>query len=374
MVNFESNENSKTLLVYNRDFHKQSMIAFKDCLNLCPGDLYKIFYSYRYRSNTGTYLMTDTLVKLLDAKWIYPNDFESIESGKADTLVTNAFHCISPRFYFDKTYWQRILDSGIRVVPMTCGFRYHEDGKMYLTKDIVYILKQISERNEIGVRGEKAADILEKNGIKNVRIIGCHSLFYWNNRKYEIKKEKRSIHSLNFNFNQCYSDYFESHVEFCERSLPFFNYIYNLFLQNNIDIKYTMQTAFFKEWTGFNNFSNYEILKRFPEECGRYYFSVDDWVNGISDVDFSIGTQFHGSVAAILAGIPTLMITIDDRMRELCKVHSIPNIDISEFRQDKPIEYYYDLIDYSDFNRNYSANYDNFFDYCTKNGVILRNE
>ena len=257
---------------------------------------------------------------------------------------------------------------------MTCGFRYHEDGDICLSSDIVYILKQISERNEIGVRGEKAADILEKNGIKNVRIIGCHSLFYWNNRQYEVKKTENKIYKINFNFNQCYQDFFESHMEFCQRSLPFFRYMFSLFEQNNFDIKYTMQTAFFKEWTGFNNFSNYEILKRFPEECGRYYFSVDDWVNGIRDVDFSIGTQFHGSVAAILAGIPTIMITIDDRMRELCKVHSIPNINISDFRQDKPIEYYYGLADYSAFNNNYSRNYDNFIEYCARNGVWLRNE
>lgn len=370
----DSNNESKTLLIYNRDFHKEDPITFRECITKNAREIYDKFYTYRYRLNTGTYLMTDTLAKLLDARWIYPNDFDTIENSGADTLVTNAFHCISPRFFFDKEYWQRILDSGIRIVPMTCGFRYHEHGQMELTNDIIYILSQISERNEIGVRGEMAADVLEKSGIKNVRIVGCQSLFYWNRGNYQINKDKKDISKINFNFNQCYTDFFESHVEFCERSLIFFKYIFNLFKQGKVDINYTMQTAFFKEWTGFNNFINYDYLKDFPEKCGKYYFSVDDWVEGIKNLDFSIGTQFHGSVAAILAGIPTLMITIDDRMKELCEVHSVPHIDISKFRPDMPIEYYYNLTDYSEFNEKYNANYDNFIDYCTKNGVKLRNE
>ena len=89
-------------------------------------------------------------------------------------------------FRSDREYWQRILDTGIKIVPMTCGFRYHEAGEIYLTNDMIYILKQISERNEIGVRGEKVADILNKYGINNLRIVGCQSLFYFNNRGFNV--------------------------------------------------------------------------------------------------------------------------------------------------------------------------------------------
>lgn len=371
-MEIKSNEKSNTLLVYNRDYHMQRPVLFKDCFDMKPQEVYDIFCSFRYRTNTGTYLMTDTLARLLDARWIYPNDFEIMECGKAKTLVTNAFHCISPRFYFDRKYWQKVLDTGINIVPMTCGFRYHEEGTFNLTDDMICILKQISERNEIGVRGERTADILDGYGIKNVRVIGCHSLFYWNNRKFKIDKTDKSIKSLNFNFNQCYTDYFESHSQFCSLSLPFFEYIRRLFENRTVDIQYTMQTFFLKEWIGYNNFTKYELVKEFTEKCGEYYFSVEDWINGIKNVDMSIGTQFHGNIAAILAGVPALIVTIDDRMRELCAVHHIPNIDIKDFDPNKSLQYYYDNINYTDFNMCFAANYDNFLGYCDRNGVNLK--
>ncbi len=371
-MSLSSNENSSTLLIYNRDYHQQSPVKYRDCFNKAPQELYDIFCSKRYRMNTGTFLMTDTLAKLLDAKWIYPYDFDAMKNSNVTALVTNAFHCISPKYVFDKDYWQRILDTGIKIVPMTCGFRYHEKGDIYLTEDMVYILTQIAERNEIGVRGEKSAEILNSYGIKNVRIVGCHSLFYHNIRDYQIKKKDRKIKKINFNFNQCYQDFFQSHLDFCRSSAVFFEYIYRYFKSHAYEIHYSMQTSFMKEWMGYNNFTHYEYVKEFPLKTGTYYFSVDDWIEGIRSCDFSLGTQFHGSVAAILSGVPALIFNIDDRMKELCQVHNIPNIDIEDFDKNKTLEYYFDKTDYTEFNKNYGALYDNFLEYCSKNEIKLR--
>jgi len=367
----KSNDSSSTLLIYNMDFHKQSSVTYKECSEKNMQECYEIFYSKRYRTNTGTFLMTDTLAKLLDSKWIYSGDFNSMKDSNFDVIVTNAFHCISPEFVFDRTYWQKILDTGLKIVPMTFGFRYHKNGEFYLTDDMVYIFRQISERNEIGVRGEKTAEILNSYGIKNIRIVGCHSLFYHNDRNFKIYKKSPSLKEINFNFNQCYSDFYWTHYEFCKYSVPFFKYIKKIYDDKTAKINYTMQTAFFKEWIGYSNFISYDSIKDFLMECGRYYFSVDDWIEGVKSVDMSVGTQFHGNIAAILAGVPTLEICIDDRMRELCKALKIPNIDIKDFDTEKSLEYYYDMIDYSEFNKSYCNLYDNFIDYCLKNGVKL---
>ncbi|MGN0401759.1 MAG: polysaccharide pyruvyl transferase family protein [Acetatifactor sp.] len=373
MEMFNSNDNSRTILIYNKDFHQQDSITFAECLSMKVEEIYNIFCTKRYRGNTGTYLMTDTLAKLLDAKWVYPYDFDSMNESSIKSIVTNAFHCMSPRFVFDREYWQKVLDLGVKIVPMTCGFRYHEEDSFFLTKDMIYILKQISERNEIGVRGERAATILESYGIKNIRIVGCHSLFYHNNRNFQIEKRDRyEIHRLNFNFNQCYADFFQSHVDFCNTSANLFNYVLEVFERKIIDIKYSLQTSFMKEWMGYNNFSNWERVREFVTNCGTYYFSVDDWIYGIRDCDFSIGTQFHGTIAALQAGIPSLIFAIDDRVRELCKVHYIPCIDIKKFDKSKPIIEYYKETDYEKFNREYSKLYDNFCDYCKVNDVDLR--
>jgi hypothetical protein len=363
---------SKTLLFYNDDWHKQRPLKFSECFDMPVSELLNVFHSTHYRGNTGTFLMTDCLAKNLDAEYVSAWDFEKLREYKISAIVTNALHCVSPRFVFDRAYWQKILDMNTKLVPLTFGFRYHENGDFFLTEDMVYIFKQIAERNEIGVRGEFVAEILDAYGVKNVRIVGCHSLFYPMDRNFRVDTAKQAVKSINFNFNQCYPDFFQTHLEFCIASLPVFNYFLALFSDKRVEIDYTMQTAFMKELMGFSNFTNFAVARDFVMSRGRYFFSVDDWIKALTGNDFSIGTQFHGNVAAILAGIPALLITIDKRMEELARYHKIPFIRAEDFDPKRPIEHYRERCDYTEFNNSYAACHDNFVDYCRKNGVALK--
>jgi len=60
-------------------------------------------------------------------------------------------------------------------------------------------------------------------------------------------------------------------------------------------------------------------------------------------------------------------------MEEMCKFHKIPYINISEFDVNKPLKYYKDLCDFSEFNKHYAENYNNYVDYCIKNDIMLKN-
>lgn len=363
-----------TVLFYNGDWHKQKPLTFIECMGKPVSELFEIFHKGNYRRNTGTFLMTDCLAKNIDAEYVSAFDFDRINELKPDTIVTNALHCVSPRFFFDKEYWQKLLDTGAKIVPMTFGFRYHENGDFYLTDDMIYIFKAISERNEIGVRGEIVAEILNKYGIKNVRIVGCHSLFYHNDKNFKVDSKKEKVQSINFCFNQCFSDFFQSHVDFCRLSLPIFNYFFSLYKKGSVNVDYTLQIAFMKEYSSYSNFTRFEWIQDFVVQKGRYFFSVDDWITALKKNDFSIGTQFHGNLAAILAKTPALIITIDKRMEELAKYHHIPFIKAEEFDVSKPIDYYFDLCDYSEFNKYYEKTYNEFVDYCYRNGVQLKSQ
>lgn len=113
-------------------------------------------------------------------------------------------------------------------------------------------------------------------------------------------------------------------------------------------------------------------MQDFLIERGRYFFSVDDWISALKQNDISIGTQFHGNVGAILAKTPALLISIDRRMEELAIYHKIPFIKAADFDASKPLEYYRDLCDYSEFNKRFKTTYDVFVDYCAKNGVAIK--
>ena len=117
---------------------------------------------------------------------------------------------------------------------------------------------------------------------------------------------------------------------------------------------------------------SYKEIHSFYKDCGRYFYSVNDWIKSLRKDDFSMGSRFHGNIAAILAGIPALMVNVDNRMKGMNDFYKISSIDIKDFDLEKPLAYYRELADYSKFNQNYAAAYDNFVDYCERNGVRLR--
>ncbi len=44
-------------------------------------------------------------------------------------------------------------------------------------------------------------------------------------------------------------------------------------------------------------------------------------------MDFSFGRRFHGNVISMQAGVPSLMVAVDDRMREMLNFSGLPKID-----------------------------------------------
>lgn len=315
--------------------------------------------------------MTDCLERNFDAIHVSASNFDQLKECAPETIITNAFHCVSPRFVFDRHYWQKILDFGCRLLPVTFGFRYHENGDFFLTDDMIYIFKQIAERNEIGVRGERTAEILDDYGIGNIRIVGCHSLFYHMDECFSVGNPAVPVENVNFNFNTCYQDFFMSHEQFCKTLLPIFNYFLELGRTERINIDYTMQTDILKELIGYGNFASFKSVSEFVMKKGRYFFSVDDWIAALRKNKFSIGTQFHGNIASILAGTPSLLIVIDRRMEELARYHKIPFITPEQFNPKRPIDYYAELCDYSAFNRQFRDAYRVFREYLRKNNVSM---
>lgn len=364
----------KTLLFHNNDYNLQTPVSFKQLLEMPAETIAELFLNHNYRQNTGMLLMSDSLAKNIDAEWI--PSYYNFKNTEADSVVTTVLHCISSDHYWDTQYWDNILNSkkDIKIVPLSLGFRYDNNGEVYLSKDMLYTINAISERNEIGVRGEFAAEILNRHGVKNIRIVGCPSVFYHMNPCFKINPPSTELKRINFNFNLNFLELCETHKNFIEIHSKIFHYIHNLYKQKNIKIDYTMQSQFFKEISGYNYFIKFKVIKDFLIESGKYYFSVKDWIRGINKNDFSIGTQIHGNIAAILAGVPALPICVDKRMEEMCRYHKIPYINIKDFDASKSIQYYRDLCDFSEFNKSYQENYNNFVDYCKKNDVNLKRD
>ena len=99
------------------------------------------------------------------------------------------------------------------------------------------------------------------------------------------------------------------------------------------------------------------------------FFHIEDWLAWVRQYDFSLGSRFHGNVIAITSGIPALTMVVDSRMDEMTRLFRLPTLPMEDFRLEKPLEYYYDLADYTDFNKAYPERMRVFRDFLQRNGL-----
>lgn len=57
------------------------------------------------------------------------------------------------------------------------------------------------------------------------------------------------------------------------------------------------------------------------------FFDTNRWRTWASQLDLSFGRRFHGCIITMQAGIPSLMIAVDDRMREMLEFIGFPHIE-----------------------------------------------
>ena len=200
-------------------------------------------------------------------------------------------------------------------------------------------------------------------------------MFWHMDREFEVRDHSREIRKINFNYTTDFANLGISQKKAVDVHWPLLLYFKRLHEEGRYKIDFTMQKPPFAEINDIHSILlSYSEVHEFYYDWGRYFYNADNWINELAiNSDFSIGSRFHGNVAAILAGIPTLPINVDKRMKGMNDFFKIHSIDIEQFDPRKPIEYYRELADYSEFNKRFSEVYDNFVDYCKKNGVRLKN-
>jgi hypothetical protein len=368
----------KTALFFNGDYHLQKPLTVKEIYTMPFEEIYDIFHGrYNFlRSNTGNFVFTNSLAKITDSEWVGGKDFEKLKELQPKSLITNLLNVVDPTFYYTQQidYWNYLLDilPDTKIVTLSLGFSDYYV-KNPIDTQFLSILKRFEERAVLGVRGDYSASVLERNGIKNVSIVGCPSMYYYMDRDFKLDSpRKEKVENLNFTV-----DFF--HAKGNPPLEKIINYVFDIYNNKQIHIDTTLQHHFFTELIlSKNNIFHSAIVNApqnvmgdFKYETGRYFFDIDSWIGALKKDDFTFGTMLHGNIASVLAKTPTVFFLRDRRVRELCDFYKFPTIELNEFDENKPIDHYYELADYIEFNKNYSKCFDNFKNYCRKNLVDL---
>lgn len=313
--------------------------------------------------NSGNLVFREALLHNLSlANMSYEDYCQMPERVKGLPIVTTDLIWINENSNFDYLYNRVQQLKDIAFVPMSVGLQAKSFRTDFRLNDSVKrVLAAIQERAVIGVRGEYTAEILNKHGIKNIDVIGCPSLYYGNNPDFKISRTNYPIQKVCVNFRTFYGllSVKEKHfLTYCaNRRYDFVEQTDYMFTPEN-----AADTAY------------YNYVSKWIDHKKKLFFDVDEWKNYLADFQFSMGLRFHGNVVALWNRLPALFFIIDSRTEELVRYFNLPFLKMQDFDDRKPIEYYYDLADYTVFNSNYKKKFLKYQEFLRKNKILTHSE
>lgn len=207
------------------------------------------------------------------------------------------------------------------------------------------LLALLNERATIfGVRGEETANWLEKNSLKNSKILGCPSLYVFPESILSIDGTAARMKGRNVSimtaghismhngkivprgrqllqaFEGLRASYVFQDEIFAYQSVSQRGFSYN---EGTNEANATWLNRWLEKQTGLQvNFERY------------YYFSeAGIWRQASLRHDVFIGDRFHGGVAALQSGTPGIFLKHDNRVSELTAHFGLPALTISGFQE-----------------------------------------
>lgn len=231
-------------------------------------------------------------------------------------------------------------------VPLFCfglGSQVLPGQEVALQPGTERFLRLLSERGgSIGVRGTFTAEVLWKLGIRNVSITGCPSLLSLRpSTVAKLVANRPSLDKVAVNF----SNNVRRHSLAAAGMRSSENALFQRMLSENA--YYVLQNETPEMALGealsrgdtagaaallpkiaelFDVSGSREDVRRFLEQRMRVFFSVEDWVGCMGTMSASLGSRFHGNIAALLAGTPALFLVHDMRTLELCELLRVPHL------------------------------------------------
>lgn len=311
--------------------------------------------------NTGNMLIGHGLYSQLDYATIQPyrgHMTPEFITENFDQVVIAAANFLYPKFDF--SYLSTMLertDSPVFMVGLGAQLPASTSDIGDIPAGTWRLVEIAAERSRsIGVRGEFTASLLAKRGIKNVQVTGCPSLYTNLSDPARISRIDRPEHivvngSRNVVAHSSHpQEAKESEVRILQWAMdneaPYVlqNEQPEMQISAGEDLAVHAQAirslaTFFKR--------DINVLTDYYRTHAKLFFSIEQWFSWISRQHLSIGTRFHGNVAALLNGVPAIVVTHDSRTRELCDFAAIPSVDVSRIDRFDPAA----LLAESDYDR-----------------------
>lgn len=206
------------------------------------------------------------------------------------------------------------------------------------------LLSIVAERAPlIGVRGDFTGSVLMRRGIKNFQVTGCPSFYMSKNAglhfRYNPDRENLKV-AINASRDVLKHTFDKDVMWKVIRRLVSEAVRHDaLFVAQTEAQEITLadEPGSAAATGACNTLANLFAgvaddgkLKNWFQSKMRIYWDVDDWLEEMRTVDFVVGTRFHGGMVGLQAGAPTVVISHDTRVSEMCSFFHVPQVDIRE--------------------------------------------
>jgi hypothetical protein len=281
--------------------------------------------------NTGNLLFTSAVFsQVANATHLPASSSPSEINEKYSSIVIPAANWIYPKFDFG--WLANLLEK--TQLPICCvglGTQTDKEGLAALKPGTVKFLRILSDKSSaIGVRGAFTAELLESLGIKNVEVLGCPSMFpNFSQPRIRGLHDFANLTSMpGISFTR-----FALTPEPDPRQMTLarfaFQHARSIVFQSEIEeIKFLAgETELSRDLADYYGAAREEVVAKLFQ-IGQCFNNVTDWIESVSKLSIFISSRIHGCVASILAGTPAILLTHDERTKELAETMSIPHSSI----------------------------------------------
>ncbi|TSI12236.1 polysaccharide pyruvyl transferase family protein [Brevibacterium aurantiacum] len=218
-----------------------------------------------------------------------------------------------------------------------------------LNGDVQSFMAEVLERSaSVGVRGERTAAFLATLGFGDdqVDVIGCPSVFMYGDPQ-PIEKTAASL-TDDSRIAMTISPYVgKLNALVASHTKSYQNLVY--VPQNLKDLN--MMVWGEDRATPKSRWNPTHVAHPlYTEDRMRFPLDPRTWVDYLTDFDFVFGSRIHGSIAGILAGVPTMLLAHDSRTLELAEYHAIPHLKVTDLSSKTDAKQLYEQTDYAEYN------------------------
>ncbi|MBB5539656.1 polysaccharide pyruvyl transferase family protein [Rhizobium giardinii] len=306
--------------------------------------------------NTGNILFLEAIKKTIECDIIHSWDDWKMEDY--DAFITTDLIWIQESTEPSGRLLNRIKVAKDRpIIPISVGLQAHEfDPNFTLHPQMLFTLKEIESNCTLAVRGEYTAETLRRHGVNNIEVIGCPSMYQipFYSDSLDFLNKTPSVDFVTANYRSFYG---ELNPTDHQRLHYIATHCHGFSEQTLLALTPTLMPD--------------EKVRQWFDRHTHLFFDLESWVRHDSRYDFSFGLRFHGNVAAILAGVQSLFLTIDSRTKEMTDYFALPSISAESFSIDEPLIEHAQRTDYAPFLNVYKERLNTYTNFLQKNNLRL---